>query len=120
LNCDDMPVGAWGTNNSASFVEPQYTQGANVSPMISGPATMSNFSSRTTTANDLMPLRPVHWPDIAVSVGRYLRLCRFSTQATVNFADPLTGQQVGLAFTAMGTTLRGARRMRLLDGNPVQ
>ena len=120
LNCDDMPVGAWGTNNSASFVEPQYTQGGTVSPMVTGPAEMTLFSERTSTADDLLPLRPANWPDIAVSVGRYLRLCRFSTQATVRFSDPVSGEQVGLAFTAMGTTLRGARRMRLLDGNPVQ
>lgn len=119
MTSDDMPVGAWGTNNSASFVEPQYTTGSGVSPMVNGAAVMANFANRTSTREDLLSARPAYWPDIAVSVARYLRLCRYSTQANVTYADPLSGQQFTLGFTAMGTTLRGARRQRLLDGNPL-
>jgi prepilin-type N-terminal cleavage/methylation domain-containing protein len=119
MTSDDMPVGAWGTNNSASFVEPQYTTGAGVSPMVNGAAVMADFANRTSTREDMMGARPVYWPDITFSVARYLRLCRYSTQATVTYSDPLNGQQFTLAFTAMGTTLRGARRQRQLDGNPL-
>jgi len=107
----DIPIGNWGDNYTNEFMEMQ-DQTTN---KIAGGPVFTNFVNRTSSVKKMMPLRPTEWPDISVSVARYLRLCRFSTQVKVSWSDPLTGATADLRFTAMGTTLRGARRNRNLD-----
>lgn len=73
---------------------------------------MTRYLERTADIQPLMDMRPADWPDCAVTVGRYLRNCRFSNQVKVTWMDPVTGGMAELRFNTMGTTLRGARRMR--------
>ncbi len=116
MESHDIPIGDWGANVSNDILEPRYPDAQE----IAGPTVYSNFVNRTTARSQLMEQRPQLWPDVSVSVSRYLRLCRFSGQFKVSWTDPYTGEQADLRFTAMGTTLRGARRMRGLDGTVAQ
>ncbi len=80
--------------------------------MASGRTVMERYLERTSYLRPLLPIRPADWPDCSVTVGRYLRNCRFSNQVKVTWTDPGTGENAELRFNTMGTTLRGARRMR--------
>ncbi|HYE04379.1 MAG TPA: hypothetical protein VEL07_02555 [Planctomycetota bacterium] len=111
MESTDMPIGTWAANVSNDFLEPGYPDAAD---RVGSPA-LDDFMRRTTSASTLVPLRPTHWPEVSVSVARYLRLCRFSTQLAVGWTDPVSGGRADLRFTALGTTLRGARRQRGLD-----
>lgn len=112
MESHDIPIGDWGANNSNDILEPRYPDATE----IAGPQVYSNFVNRTTAQSKLMERKPDAWPEIQVSVARHLRHCRFSGQFKVSWTDPFTGEQADLRFTAMGSTLRGARRMRGLDG----
>jgi hypothetical protein len=107
----DIPIGNWGDNYTNEFMEME----DQTTTKIAGGPVFTNFVNRTSSIKKMMPLRPTEWPDVSVAVARYLRLCRFSTQVKVSWSDPLTGATADLRFTAMGTTLRGARRNRNLD-----
>ncbi len=111
MESDDMPLGDWGGNDSTDFAEPAYPGAADAY----GATVFNSYVLRTTSASKLMTLKPSSWPDVSVAVARYLRLTRFSTQFKISWTDPLSGERADLRFTAMGTTLRGARRMRDLD-----
>jgi hypothetical protein len=107
----DIPVGDWGAATTNQFVEPSYPNAVERS----GDAVFNAYVSRTSSTRPVMAMRPAGWSDVSLSVARYLRLCRYSTQLKVSWTDPLTGERADLRFTAMGTTLRGARRQRNLD-----
>jgi prepilin-type N-terminal cleavage/methylation domain-containing protein len=111
MESHDIPIGDWGANMSNDILEPRYPDAQE----IAGPQVFSNFVNRTTAQTKLLEQKPTVWPEVSVSVARYLRLCRFSGQFKVSWTDPLSGEQAELRFTALGTTLRGARRMRGLD-----
>jgi hypothetical protein len=111
MESHDIPIGDWGSNNSNDFLEPSYPNAAEAA----GADVFTNYVNRTTSQTPILVNKPEVWPNIEVSVGRYLRLCRFSSQFKVSWTDPYTGEQADLRFTAMGSTLRGARRMRGLD-----
>jgi hypothetical protein len=112
MESHDIPIGDWGANNSNDILEPRFPDATE----IAGPQVYSTFVDRTTARARLLERQPTHWPQVSVSAARYLRHCRFSGQYRVSWTDPLTGEQADLRFTALGTTLRGARRMRGLDG----
>jgi hypothetical protein len=111
MESHDIPIGDWGSNNSNDFLEPAYPSATEAA----GPEIFSRYVKRTTSQTALLERRPEVWPEVGVSVGRYLRLSRFSAQFKVSWSEPHTGEQAELRFTAMGSTLRGARRMRGLD-----
>jgi len=75
----------------------------------------SKYLRRITGTMRLMPTRPADWPDMQVSVLRQLRQNRFVNLSNVSWFDPVSAKKYDLRFTAMGTTLRGARRQRSLD-----
>ena len=112
MESHDIPIGDWGANNSNDILEPRYPDATE----IAGPQVYSTFVKRTSARAKLMEHKPDIWPEVSVSVARHLRHGRFSGQFKVSWTDPFTGEQADLRFTAMGTTLRGARRMRGLDG----
>jgi len=64
----------------------------------------------------MLPVRPSGWPDVTVRVRHYAANARQFHSATVMSQSPITGQVFKLFFTYTGTTLRGARRQRGLDG----
>jgi prepilin-type N-terminal cleavage/methylation domain-containing protein len=111
MESTDLPIGSWGFNSNDGYVEPAYPTGEEHG----GDDVFRSFVARTTAVRRLMPVRPATWPDVSVSTARYLRLNRASTQFKVSWDDPLTGERADLRFTAIGTTLRGARRRRGLD-----
>lgn len=59
-----------------------------------------------------LPLRPLAWPGLDVSVQRFIKNTRFVNLARVTWTNPVTGQTAELSFTGFGTTLRGARQQR--------
>jgi len=63
-----------------------------------------------------LPLRPANWPDLAINVRHYAANARQFHSATVLTKSPMTAQIFKLYFTYTGTTLRGARTVRGLDG----
>jgi len=75
----------------------------------------TKYLHRITGEMRLLPVRPADWPDINVSVLHQVRQNRFTNLSNVSWFDPVTAQKYDLRFTAMGTTLRGARRQRSLD-----
>jgi hypothetical protein len=115
MESHDIPIGDWGANMSNDILEPRYPDAQE----LAGPQVYATFVNRTSARTRLLEQKPEAWPEVSVSVARYLRLCRFSGQFKVSWSDPLSGEQAELRFTAMGTTLRGARRMRGLDGSGV-
>jgi prepilin-type N-terminal cleavage/methylation domain-containing protein len=56
---------------------------------------------------------PSSWPQFMVYIQRYLYQDRFVALSTIRLDDPLTARQLRLSFPTIGTTLRGARAMRL-------
>lgn len=66
------------------------------------------FTPRT----DLTGNRPAHWPDVYVSVGRYIKNARHVALAKVRQISPYTGETIELSWTGLGTSLRGARQQR--------
>jgi prepilin-type N-terminal cleavage/methylation domain-containing protein len=64
----------------------------------------------------MLPLRPATWSDVAVRVRHYAANARQFHSATIMSQSPVTGQVFKLFFTFTGTTLRGARIQRQLDG----
>lgn len=111
MESHDIPIGTWGSNTTNDFVEPKDPTALEVA----GADVFTAFVNRTSSTDDIQPIHPRDWPDVSVSVARYLRLCRFSTQLKVSWFDPLTADTAELRFTAMGSSLRGARRNRNLD-----
>ncbi len=65
----------------------------------------------------LLPLRPAGWPEPTLTVRHYASNARQFHSATVMTRSPVTAQVFKLYFTYTGTTLRGARRARGLDGS---
>ncbi len=55
---------------------------------------------------------PATWPSVNVTVMRYISYNRLPCVVTVGWTDPLSGAAHNLSFSAIGTTLRGARMQR--------
>ncbi len=62
-----------------------------------------------------VPLRPASWPEPRLSAMRFLTYSRFAAVFTIGWTSPVTGQSIGLSFSALGTSLRGARQQRSPD-----
>lgn len=63
----------------------------------------------------MLATRPESWPEVTLSAMRSVTYGRFTNVFKIRWTSPITGELVELGFTAPGTTLRGARRMRGLD-----
>ena len=53
---------------------------------------------------------------VSVGVAHYIKSAKFANVARVRWTNPLTGAESELSFTAVGTTLRGARMQRKTGG----
>lgn len=71
------------------------------------------FLTRSGYAEPLMGERPEVWPEVKVSVARFIKSAHHVAVAKISRLSPLTGELVELSWTGMGTTLRGARQQRL-------
>ncbi len=68
------------------------------------------------TSESQLLTRPEHWPDVRVEVSRFLCHNRFVTLSRIQWTSAHTGKTINLNFTALGTTLRGARQQRKVGG----
>ncbi|HYE05587.1 MAG TPA: prepilin-type N-terminal cleavage/methylation domain-containing protein [Planctomycetota bacterium] len=59
-----------------------------------------------------MPLRPSHWPALALAVRRVCATFRRANQVSLTVRSPVSGEAIKLNWIVAGTTLRGARRQR--------
>jgi len=73
---------------------------------------INGFMSRGLSSRKQLDQKPQHWPEVTLQVARFLSHNRFVTLSKIGFTNTLTGQPLELSFTAIGTTLRGARQMR--------
>ena len=58
---------------------------------------------------------PLSWPDVRITVQRFIKTNRFVNVCRVMCVSPLTGQSMQLVWDGFGTTLRGARMQRRFD-----
>lgn len=95
------------TQITTGNIRNKYTtgHGANVS-------SIDGFMNRSLSTRNQLAQKPAHWPEIKVEVARFLTHNRFVTLSKIGFTNTLTGQPLELSFTAIGTTLRGARQQR--------
>lgn len=61
----------------------------------------------------LCTARPPNWSDVSFSVQRYFTRAQYFSVCTVNATNPITGERLSFSFSAVCTTLRGARQQRL-------
>ena len=73
---------------------------------------ISDFMNRSLSSRNQLDQKPSHWPEVKVQVSRFLSHNRFVTLSKIGFSNSITGQPMELTFTAIGTTLRGARQQR--------
>lgn len=79
--------------------------GANVS-------SVSTLNQRSLSSRPQLDAKPTYWPEVKLQVARYLCYNRFVCLNKIGFVNTLTGEPIELSFTAIGTTLRGARQQR--------
>ncbi|HYE05052.1 MAG TPA: hypothetical protein VEL07_05950 [Planctomycetota bacterium] len=84
----------------------------------SNSAHVAAFETHARWTERTLALRPAHWPDVRMSVARYVAHGRFTTQCAVRWLSPVTGDAVELSFTTLATSLRGARQQRVDPGDP--
>lgn len=77
---------------------------------------LQNFMKSTLALDTMMKTSPDHWPVVSVGVAHYIKSAKFANVARVRWTNPLTGAESELSFTAVGTTLRGARMQRKIGG----
>lgn len=82
----------------------------------SGEGSHNEFNSWSAIPDNHLPVRPLTWPGLEVSVQRFIKNTRFVNLARVTWTNPINGQTAELSFTGFGTTLRGARQQRHPDG----
>lgn len=75
-------------------------------------SSVTTLMNRSLSSRKQLDQKPLHWPEIKVEVARFLSHNRFVTLSKIGFTNTLTGQPIELSFTAIGTTLRGARQQR--------
>ncbi|HYE07568.1 MAG TPA: prepilin-type N-terminal cleavage/methylation domain-containing protein [Planctomycetota bacterium] len=79
-------------------------------------ANVRDLIDRNEHRDVLMPIAPAHWPRVSARIVRTIHKAYFTNACTVAWTSPLTGATSELRFTGFGTTLRGARQSRGLDG----
>ncbi len=75
------------------------------------------FVRHTSFPERLLDIKPSQWPEMQVSVGRFIKNGRHVAIAKVRRVSPLTGELIELTWTGLGSTLRGARQQRLQTGD---
>ncbi len=72
--------------------------------------------NKTRIVQPLLTLAPAYWPAAQVTTVRFLTYSRFAAVFSVGWTSPVTGEHVALNFSALGSSLRGARQQRHRDG----
>ncbi len=80
-------------------------------------AEIDNFKKTTAVEVVPLPLRPVSWPQVDVTIHRFIRCRRYAAISLIRWTSPITGEVAELSFANFGSTLRGARQQRRRDGN---
>lgn len=75
----------------------------------------ATIRGRYEIAKPLLASPPPEWPVATLMVLRSYTYARATNVFRVRWTSPVTGELVEIAFTAQGTTLRGARQQRGLD-----
>lgn len=75
------------------------------------PALLSSLAA----PRPLVASHPRHWPEVGFDVRRTMKWSMVINLCTIRAEDPVTGRMAEISFTAIGTTLRGARMTRGLD-----
>lgn len=73
---------------------------------------VTDFMSKALSTRPLLTSQPAHWPLMKVEAARFLSHNRFVNLNSIQWTNTMTGEPITLSFTAIGTTLRGARQMR--------
>jgi hypothetical protein len=73
---------------------------------------INSLNQRSLSSRPQLAAKPVHWPDIKLQVARFICYNRFVCLNKIGFVNMITGEPIELSFTAIGTTLRGARQQR--------
>lgn len=81
----------------------------------SQPQDITTFVDQTTIHTPLLDNAPAAWPQVKVSVNRFIKNARVVALFRISVANPLNGSVTELSFSGFGTTLRGARQQRLYD-----
>jgi hypothetical protein len=74
--------------------------------------TVSTFLTNSAASADLLPQRPLYWPNVSYEVHRFIERGHPVNACLVTCRSPLTGSIFVIPFTCTGTTLRGARQQR--------
>lgn len=75
-------------------------------------SSVGDLMSKALSSQAMLTTQPIHWPQMKVEVARVLSYNRFVNLSQIKWTNSLTGEPIVLSFTAIGTTLRGARSMR--------
>lgn len=73
---------------------------------------IATLNQRSLSSRPQLAAKPAHWPEIKLQVSRFLCHNRFVCLNKIGFVNMITGEPIEMSFTAIGTTLRGARQQR--------
>ncbi len=80
-------------------------------------AATDGFLREIDNRDELLPNgKPESWPIAEVSVSRLIKTGRFVSLCSVKMTSVYSGETVQINFSGFGTTLRGARQQRRLQG----
>ena len=100
------PVGGAGMINTGN-IRDKYNTGIDASE-----SSIKSLMDRSLSSRKQLEEKPANWPEVKVEVARFLTYNRFVTLSKFGFSNAITGEHIELSFTAIGTTLRGARQQR--------
>jgi prepilin-type N-terminal cleavage/methylation domain-containing protein len=63
--------------------------------------------------------QPDHWPHVTIRTSVAYSWANFIHESQITINDPLSGETVSMIIKGLTTTLRGARRQRGLDTEPI-
>ncbi len=100
------PIGGTGMVTSGN-IRTNYTTGVQANE-----GTVDTLMKRSLSSRLQLAMKPAHWPEVKVDVARFLVYNRFVTLSRFGLSNAITGEHIAISFTAVGTTLRGARQQR--------
>ncbi len=109
----DLPTAATQSQRSRRRYHVGFTWGSAAEKTVE----IDSFKTITGVEVDPLPLKPASWPDVDVTVHRFIRCRRFAAISLIRWTSPITGELAELSFANFGSTLRGARQQRHRDGN---
>jgi len=74
--------------------------------------TLLRFNQDTTDGSSLVAQSPATWPQVQISMQRFIKTNRFVNVCRVICTSPITGQVMQLVWDGIGSSLRGARLQR--------